>query len=177
MTLKLKIWPLDSRALSPIFATMLLAAIVIVMGTTAYYFSSNLTTNATNQYVSTISTSQQSISERLPFEDVQDSSSPATLTVYILNCGAADNVQINTVSIFNANNQLIGQPYSGFAISSIQPISGGTPTPKPIEGNSLQVGQEGYFTVSLSAPLQQRSMYIISLITKSGSTFNYEFTA
>ena len=177
MTLKLKIWPHNRRALSPIFATMLLAAIVIVMGTTAYYFSSNLTTNATNQYVSTISTSQQSISERIAFEDVQDSSSPATLTVYILNCGAANNVQINTIFIYNANNQMVGQPYSGSAISSIQPISGGTPTPKPIAGNSLQVGQEGYFTVTLSAPQQQGSLYIIKLITKSGSTFNYDFTA
>ena len=45
---------LGKRALSPIFATMLLAAIVIVFGSVAYYFSSNLTTTATNNYASTI---------------------------------------------------------------------------------------------------------------------------
>jgi len=60
----------NKRALSPIFATMILAAIVIVFGSIAYYFANNLTTTTTNNYVSSLSNSQQAISERIAFEDV-----------------------------------------------------------------------------------------------------------
>jgi flagellin-like protein len=177
MNLKHKIWPHNRRALSPIFATVLLAAIVIVMGTTVYYYSSNLTKNATNQYTSTVSSSEQSITERIAFEDIQDSISPPQLTLYILNCGSANNVQINSVFIYTLNNTIVGQPYSGSLISSLQPIYSGTSTSSPIVGNSLNVGQEGYFTVTLSAPLKTGSVYNIELITKSGSSFNYDYTA
>src|ERR1017187_4160558 len=98
---KLCVWSRDKRALSPIFATMLLAAIILVFGSVAYYYASNAITTATNSYVSTLSNSQQAISERIAFENVvytpSTSSSSANLTVYIINCGSANNVKINSV--------------------------------------------------------------------------------
>ena len=161
----------NKRALSPIFATMILAAIVIVFGSIAYYFANNLTTTTTNNYVSSLSNSQQAISERIGFEDVQYLSLPQTLKVYIINCGIANNVKIDSVFIYNSNNNIVGAPFSGNQISALKSIDGGSQIPS----NSLNVGKEGYFTISVS--LSPGSTYTIHLITKSGSSFDYDFTA
>ena len=169
------VWSRDKRALSPIFATLLLATIIIIFGSVAYYYSSNLTTTATNNYVNAISASQQAISERIGFENVVYASSPLKLTVYIINCGSANNVQINSVFLYDASHNIKGT-YSGSQnpISVLSTIDGGA----PITGNSLNVGKEAYFTVTLTGPsLDPGSLYTIHLITKSGSSFDNVFTA
>jgi len=170
-------YALDNHALSPIFATVLLAAIIILVGSATYYFSSNLTTNATNQYVNTISTSQQALSERLGFENVIYTSSPPTLSIYVINYGIANNIQINSVLIYDSNNNLVGTPYSAVGpspqISKLYPIATTSPSPTPISNNALNVGQEGYFTVTLGAPLVHGAIYTIQVYTKNGSSFNY----
>ena len=176
------VWSRDKRALSPIFATLLLATIIIVFGSVAFYYSSNLTRTATNNYVNTISNSQQAISERIGFENVVYTSSSKNLTVYIINYGSANNVQIDSVFIYDANHNIVGQPYSQSSILTLKPIASSTPTPTPITGNSLNVGKEGYFTItsvtqSGGQALTSGSLYTIHLITKSGSSFDNVFTA
>jgi len=161
---------LGRRALSPIFATMLLAAIIILFGSIAYYFSSNLTTTATNNYIQTSSNSQQAISERLGFENVAYTN--PTLTIYIINFGSANSVQINAIFIYDSNNNLVAPPYQGSQISALNYIGGGA-----IPGNHLNAGKEGYFTVSPVTVLKHGSIYTIQLVTKSGSSFDYDFTA
>jgi hypothetical protein len=170
---KFGVWSRDKRALSPIFATVLLASIIIVFGSVAYYYSSNITRTATNDYVNTLSDSQQAMSERIAFENVVYDQSSATLTVYILNCGSANNVQINSVFLYNSGHSIIGV-YSGAQISELSPME------TPI-GKALNVGQEGYFTVTLVPapipPITSGSIYTytIHLVTKSGSSFDYAF--
>lgn len=169
---KRDIWSHNKRALSPIFATVLLATIIIIFGSVAYYYSTNLTTTATNSYVSTLSGSQQAMAERIGFENVVYNGSSTTLTVYIINCGSANNVQINSVFLYDSSHNIVGSPYSfPSTISTLQPID------RPITGNALNVGQEGYFIVTLAGPsLTSGSIYTIHLITQSGSYFDYEFT-
>jgi hypothetical protein len=173
---KFGVWSRDKRALSPIFATVLLATIIIVFGSVAYYYSSNLTQTATNNYVNTLSDSQQAIAERIGFEYVNyTSSSPATLTVYILNCGSANNVKINAVFLYDSSHNIVGVYSDNNQISLLSPMS------TAIVGNALNVGQEGYFVVTLNPPpvppLTSGFTYTIHLTTQSGSAFNYEFTA
>ncbi len=170
---------LGKRALSPIFATLILVAIVFIFGSLAYYYSSNLTTTATNNYVSSASTSQQSEGERLALENfAYTQSSPATLTVYVLNCGISNNLQINGLILYNASDTT-HTPLATY--SNTQFISPGMVdlnTGKTI--TCLNAGQEGYFTVSLttshgSVPNLKGSICEIQITTKSGSSFNYEF--
>jgi hypothetical protein len=170
---KLGVWSRDKCALSPIFATVLLASIIIIFGSVAYYYSSNITSTATNNYVSTLSDSQQAMSERIAFENVvYTSSSPATLKIYILNCGIANNAKINSVFLYDASHSIAGgSPYSGNTLSVLKTIEGDA----PITGNSLNVGQEGYFTVTLGVSLTN-PVYTIHLITQSGSYFDYTFS-
>ena len=99
---------LGKRGLSPIFATVLLAAIVIIFGTVAYYFASNITNTTTNNYSSDVSNSQQSITERIGFENVAYNQSSQSLRVYIINYGSANEVQINIVFVYDQSHNLVG---------------------------------------------------------------------
>ncbi len=174
---------IDRRGLSPIFATVILVAIVVVFGSFAYYFSSNLTNNATNNIVSSSATSQQSIGERLAFENViyQQStpSSPATLKVYVLNCGISNNLQIDSLFLYNSSSSThtLLAYYSHTAFSSPGLVD--LKTGKTI--SSLNVGEEGNFTVILtstplgSVPPLKGSICDVHITTKSGSAFDYEF--
>jgi hypothetical protein len=161
----------------------LLAAIIIIFGSVAYYYSSNLTNTATNSYVSTLSNSQQSIAERIGFENVlYDSSSPAKLTIYIINSGSANNIQINSAFLYDSTHNIIGAYSSSYgSISELKPIDSAVPAPTPI--SSLNVGKEACFTVTLGKDtsgnpilLSSGSIYTINLITKSGSAFDNEFS-
>ena len=174
-------WLRNKRGLSPIFATVLLASIIIIFGTVAYYYSTNLTTSATNNYSRSLSNSQQSVTERIGFENVvYNSNSPANLTVYLINSGLANNVQINSVFLYDSAQNIVGAySVSGGSISALTPIDSGVQT--TISG--LNVGKEGYFSVILGKGtsgnhilLSYDSVYTIHLITKSGSVFDYEFT-
>jgi len=170
-------WPRDKRALSPIFATVLLSSIIILFGSTAYYYASNITTTTTNDYVSSLTNSQQSIAERISFENViYTQTFPATLKIYVLNSGSANNLKINAVFIYDSSHNIVGA-YSGNPISALNPIDESIPSPTPITGNALNVGKEAYFTVTLAGPsLISGSIYTLHLITQSGSYFTHEFT-
>jgi len=158
--------------LSPIFATVMLAVIIIFAGSIAFYFSTNLTTTASNQYADALSDTKQAISERVGFQNVAYTASPATLRVYVINCGSVDNLKVNSVFLYDSAHRLVGQPYSGAQISGLYQID----TRTPLVEDRLNVGEEGYFTITLSGPLTQGSMYVLHLITKSGSSFDFEFT-
>ncbi len=179
---KLCNWLRNRRALSPIFATVLLASIIIIFGSVAYYYSNNLTTTATNNYSGSLSNSQQAVAERIGYEDViYNSSSPAKITVYIVNSGAANDVQINSVFLYDSSNTIVGAySVSGRSISALEPIDA---TVTPSTFSSLNVGKEAYFTVTLGNDasgnpilLSYGSIYTLHLLTKSGSAFDYEFT-
>jgi hypothetical protein len=173
-------WLRSRRALSPIFATVLLASIIIIFGTVAYYYSTNLTTTATNNYSNQLSSSQQAVGERIGFENVVYSSYPAKLTVYIINSGSSNNIQIDSAFIYDSSQNLVGifSASSPNSISSLIPIDSSGPSPSPIA--SLNVGKEAYFTLientsGNNISLTPGSIYTIHLITKSGSAFEYEF--
>ena len=170
---KLSVWSRDKRALSPIFATVLLATIILIFGSVAYYYANNATSTATNSYVSTLTNSQQSIAERIGFENVVYSSSSSTLTVYIINSGSANNIKINSIFIYGSSHTIVGgSPYSGSQIPSLKTVDLGVSIP------SLNVGYEGYFTLAMTGhSLTSGAIYTIHLITQSGSAFDYEFTA
>ena len=180
---KIGVWSRNRRALSPIFATVLLATIVIIFGSVTYYYATNLTTTATNNYSKSVSTSQQSVGERIGFENVlYSSNSPVNLKVYIINSGIANNIQINTAFLYDSSKNIVGvYSVSGGSISSLNSIDSGGPSPTPISG--LNVGNEAYFTITLGKNtsgnnilLSSGSIYTIHLITQSGSAFDYEFT-
>jgi flagellin-like protein len=171
---KMNLLSCNRRALSPIFATLILAAIVITFGSVAYYYTSNAATNAVNQYSSSVASSQQSISERIGFENVIYTQNPATFKVSIINCGISTNLQINTLFAYNSTNQLVGYNGTLTTNSPLRNIDSGA----LIAGNSLNVGKDGYFTARLTSNgintvnTLPAGIYTIHLSTKGGSSFD-----
>jgi hypothetical protein len=181
---KFGVWSRDKRALSPIFATVLLATIIIVFGSVAYYYSSNITQAATNNYINVLSDSQQSIAERVSFENVvfNNTDSPyPTLTIYILNSGSANNIVTNTIFLYDVNHQIIGgSPYSILPNTHSTAVTAADSSFIKLNDSTsikpLNVDQEGVFAIQLDklAPLTSLPAgYTIHLITKSGSAFDY----
>jgi hypothetical protein len=169
------VWSRDKRALSPIFATVLLATIIIIFGSAVFYFANNITTTTTNDYVKTVSNSQQAIAERVSFENVVYISTTKTLTVSILNSGSANNLKLNSLLLYNGARTVVDNipdlsTNPNYALKNIE-------TNVLIQGNILNVGKEAYFTVTLGTGLPSGSIYTIHLITQSGSSFDYDFTA
>ena len=173
---KHKIPRYGTRALSPIFATLMLAAIVITFGTVAYYYASNVTTNATNEYVKSVADSKVSISERVGFENVVYSQNPVNFKVYVINCGSTYNVQLNTLYVYNSNGQLVGYNATLSTNSPLKNIEGDA----LIAENILGVGKDGYFSARLTKTgtdtvnTLPSGVYKIHLITKGESTFDYQ---
>lgn len=176
---KSAVWLVNKRALSPIFATVLLATIIMLFGSVAYYYANNVTTSTTNKYISDLSNSQQSVAEHIGFENIVYSDSPAPkLMVYIINSGDAHNLKINSVLIYDSNHYIIGAYSGDTQISGLYPISAIQPAPT-LSGNSLNIGIEAYFFVTLNQPslITDGQVYTVRVITQSGSAFEYEFTA
>lgn len=148
------------HALSPIFSTLILALIIIVFGTFAYYYASSMTSNATNSYVADASNAQTALSERIGFENVIYDSVSKVLTATVINCGKANSLQTQYLLIYSDQHQLVGNPYT----VQFTKLGG--------SGNSLNIGDEGYFTVTLS-PAPSGSFFIIHLVTTRGSSFDY----
>ena len=169
----------DKRALSPIFATLILATIVIIFGTVAYYYASNVTTSATNSYVSSVADSKQSVSERVSFENVVYSQNPgrANFKVYVVNSGTY-NLQLDSLIVFNSSRQVIGYNATLYTNSPLKNIDDNS----LIAGNSLAIGKDGYFEARLTktgtdtVTSLTTGVYTIHIVTKGGSTSEYQIS-
>ena len=159
----------NRRALSPVFATMMLVAIVMVCGSVAFFFSNNMTKNATDEYLSNLSASEQSISERMSFQHVQYNPVSQTLTIYLLNYGTTNDIKLNSLILYDQEHKIVGGPYD-LTSTALRPIDDGD----VILSNSLNSGDEGYFAVTLTTSLEDE-LYRINLITQSGAVFVNNF--
>lgn len=162
-------------ALSPVFATLILVFIVVICGTIAYVTASNFTTANTDIYVSTAKNDQAAISERIGFENVAYDPASNNITICIINCGKADDLEVKYLFLYNITNsqqELIGY-FADPVLIGLGEI---------ITSNSLNLLQEAYFDVSLShlsPPLELNlgsdTIYLVNLKTQRGSSFEYTF--
>lgn len=187
--MKISMFKVNKKGLSPIFATLILVAIVIVFGATAYLYATNVTSATTNQLTGEMGTNQQSISERIGFQSAyfiqSDSSNPSfspnpspTLTVYVINSGTVSLQITGALLHIYDNHELVSTKAANITTA----IRSAVPTPdanlKYLNGASevqtLNPGQEGYFVLKL-APGTSLSYgsYSIQIITSSGSSFEY----
>ena len=176
---------LNNRALSPIFATLILIGIIIVFGSAAYLYANNVTSSATNQLGSSIADSQKSMSQRLSFEFVSYSypgTSPSVFTFYVLNNGESYSVKFTSLLIIDSQGNIVGS--RDFPTSQLKDID------PPQSGISeLTPGDEGFFTVAIDlrnppvtgSYVDLRSpghdkLYTLHLITEGGNYFETTIT-
>jgi hypothetical protein len=159
----------NRHALSEIFSALILSSIVIIFGAFAYYYASTAATTATNNYVTTATNDQNALSERIGFENVvyTSTSGSGTLIVSIINCGSTS-LQVKFWFVYDNQNQLVDTNHD---VPPLTPLPGSQIAPD----ESLNVGKEGYFTVTLTPALTPGTTYRVDLITARGSSFDYTF--
>ncbi|MGA2680945.1 MAG: hypothetical protein ABSF44_04000 [Candidatus Bathyarchaeia archaeon] len=155
------------RAVSVALTTMIITAGVIAAGIAVLYWAYSWGNIANTQYANTVGNSQNSIEESIAFEYVNYSSANDQLTVYVVNSGLSNGVTLDRLYLWNSSSQPIGT----YNIGQLYRISDRT----AISMNSLNKGDEGYFTVKPSANLSS-GYYTLRIITGSGRDFDDSFS-
>jgi len=155
----------NKRAVSVALSTMIITAGVVAMGIAVLYWAYSWSNLATKQYSDAIATGSNAIGERIAFEYIAYSSSSAELTVNIINWGKTNNVSIARVYIWDSAHQPVGS-FSGLILMNIT-------TSAPIPGNTLNMGDEGYFSITTSLP--SNSYFSIRVVTERGRNFDGSF--
>ena len=157
----------DKRAISVALTTMIITAGVIAAGIAVLYWATSWGNVANEQYSATVANSQSAIEERLAFE--YTTYYAGQLTVYLINNGMSNNVSIARVYIWDSSSQLIGT-YTPDT-PGLRDIASGAAIP----GNSLDKGEEAYFTVAVSPSLTS-GYYTFRVVTERGRNFDGSFS-
>lgn len=155
----------NKRGVSEALSTMIITAGVIAMGIAVLYWAYSWGNVANTQFTQTVQTGSQAVEERLSFEYITYSNN--VLTVNMLNWGDANNVTIARVYIWDNSHNSI-------APITFTPLKNIT-TSEYIQGNTLNIGQEGKFTVN-TPNLNSNSYFVIRVVTDRGRNFDGSFS-
>jgi hypothetical protein len=156
------------KAVSVVVSTVVLSAGVLALGIAVLYWAYSWGNLANLQYSKTVATNSYAVAERIGFEYISYSSSSRMLTVNIINCGGANNLNISLVHLTDIFHNYVGT--GAYAPSSLTNITSGS----PVLDNDLDIGEEGRFTVNLSGPLPD-GYYNIRIVTGRGRNFDSSF--
>lgn len=160
--------PLFSRlfksrsAVSAVISNLILIAAVIAVGFTALGWTYSASNSYVAQYGNSVRSNSEQLAENLAFEYAYYSGTAKSLSVYILNCGKINAVNLTAAYVANANLTT-----STFTIA-LKWLNG-----TPISSNHLDMGQEGYF-VWPAIDLPQGNSYTVKITTWRGSSFEYQ---
>jgi hypothetical protein len=154
----------NRRGVSAVISNMILVAAVITIGFAAVAWTYSQSSAYMSQYGDSVNSDVAKLRERVSFEYIfyNSSNNPKTLTVYLMNSGKVGDINFTTVYISYTNTTLVGN-YTGPQLKFLN----GSPT------RDLDVGQEGYFT--LSVDLKPGNAYTVKMITRRGSSFGNTF--
>jgi hypothetical protein len=135
------------------------------MGIAVLYWTYGVGNLANKQYADSVAVGSNAVVERLAFEYITYSGSE--VTVNVINWGKANNVSIARVYIYNSDHDVVGSSNE----IELMDIS----TRRPIEGNTLNISEEGYFTIDPSSQLQSSAYFTVRVVTERGRNFDGSF--
>lgn len=160
--------PLFSRlfksrsAVSAVISNLILIAAVIAVGFTALGWTYSASNSYVAQYGNSVRSNSEQLAENLAFEYAYYSRTAESLSVYILNCGKINAVNLTAAYVANAT-----WTTSTFTIA-LKWLNGTS-----ISSNHLDMGQEGYF-VWPAIDLSLGNSYTVKITTWRGSSFEYQ---
>jgi hypothetical protein len=140
---------------------VILTGAVIAVSFVVLFWAQYRSSAYNEQYSEAMNADIARLKERLAFEYVFYSG--GNLTVYLMNCGTIDNVNITTVYV---KNNTWFTPFSSIGLKFLNRIS----------TNDFDIGEEGYFVLS-SVSLVAGKSYSVRVVTGRGSTFDHTFIA
>jgi archaellum component FlaG (FlaF/FlaG flagellin family) len=158
----------EKRAVSAVISNMILLGAVITVGFAVLAWTYSRSNSYMEQYGDAVSTDIDMLREKVTFEYISYSynATAGNLTVYIMNCGKVDAVNLTTVYVSNSSW------VSRFYNINLKFLNGTSTT-------RLNTGEEGYFLLSSTTlrPLQTGASYKVTIITRRGSSFENAFVA
>jgi hypothetical protein len=156
----------ERRAVSAVISNMILLSAVITVGFAVLAWTYSRSNSYMEQYGDAVSSDIDMLREKVAFEYISYNATAGNLTVYIMNCGKVDAVNLTTVYVSNSS-----------WVSRFYNIN-----LKFLNDNStarLNMGEEGYFLLSSTTlrALQTGASYKVTIITRRGSSFENAFVA
>jgi hypothetical protein len=147
----------DRRALTPVISSIIMASVVIALSFGVLAWAQFRTSDYAENYGETTDAEIARLKERLTVEYISYDGSSGNLSIYLLNCGAIDDVKIESVRIKNDTgyNELLN----------------GTLVPE-----DLDRGEEGYLLLSCGT-LTAGTYYFVNILTERGSIIDSGFVA
>jgi hypothetical protein len=160
-----KVWKLlhERRAVSTVVSSVILTGAVIAVSFVVLFWAQYRSSAYNEQYSEAMNADIARLKERLAFEYVFYNQTGRSLSVYLMNCGTIDNVNITTVYV---KNNTWFTPFSSIGLKFLNGIS----------TNDFDIGEEGYFVLS-SVSLVAGKSYSVRVVTGRGSTFDHTFIA
>lgn len=157
----------DKRAVSNVISATILTGVVIALSLSMFTWAQGRTSVYNREYKETVDAETAKLKEKLAFEYVFYGNPSHNITVYLLNCGTIDNVEIKNVYV--SNSTWLSNP----SFSTLKFLNG-----TEIADQDLDVGEEGYFVLSsLSTNLKTGAYYCVKVVTVRGVTFDSNFVA
>ena len=169
-----KMWKLllRKRGVTPVISSVILTGAVIAVSFVVLSWTQYRSSAYNEQYGDAMDADIAKLKERLTFEYIFYNGAQDNLSVYLMNSGTIDGIEIKTVYIYDSSNALI----------EIFPNSTSPNLPLyPFQSwdkiSGLDIGEEGRLVLTLSTSLEKDAYYCVKVVSVRGSTFENTFVA
>lgn len=151
----------DKRAVSNVISAVILTGVVVALSFAVFGWAQSRSLEKRSEIAETVDAETARLKEKLVFEYVFYGNPSGDITVYLLNCGTIDDVEIKNVYVGNST-WLSNPPFS-----TLKFLNGAE-----IPDQDLDVGEEGYLELSTSL---SSGYYNVRVVTVRGATFDQDF--
>lgn len=152
----------DKRAVSNVISATILTGVVVALSLSMFAWAQGRSSVYNSEYRETVDAETARLKEKLAFEYVHYEDN---LSIYLLNCGTIDDIQIKTVYIYDSGNTLL-EIFSNPQLYLFQSL---------VEISDLDRGEEG--RLFLLTSLDHGGYYCVRIVTVRGATFDTNFVA
>ncbi len=158
----------DKKAVSNVISAVILTGAVVALSLSVFAWAQSRSYDYSREYSETVDAETAKLKEKLAFEYIYYEDNPSeNLSIYLLNCGTIDDIQIKTVYICDGGNTLL-ETFSDPQLYLFQSL---------VEISDLDRGEEGRLILTLSTSLEQGAYYCVKIITERGASFDSNFVA
>ncbi len=161
----LRMFAKNRTAVSAVVSNIILIAAVIVVGMATLAWTQSQSADYQKTQTGVVNQDISQLQERISFEYISYSS--PTLTVYVLNSGTINNVNVTSIQI----SSNISNSSTPISVNNLYLLNGASV-------KSLNIGQDGYFKVSVPNGViipGTNATNTIKVITSRGSSFVTNF--
>lgn len=154
---------LDKRAVSNVVSAVILTGVVIALSMAVFGWSESRAADYSNEYSDAVDAETAKLQEKLAFEYVYYTCEQSKLSVYLLNYGTIDGIEIKTVYVYESSGALSCEPFVGPTLYLFQSED---------EISELDRGGEGRLALACSL---LNGYYNVRIVTERGATFDTNF--